>query len=453
MDGEAHLRLAAEEAPVLTLKCIGVFQAVLSTGETVAINSMKSKALLAYLALAPGMRHTREHLAALLWDRSDHEHARASLRQAVAVLRKAFGPAADRFLVTSDPEIIALNQARIKIELTDSAGIGERAYDRTEFLASLNVRSEPFEEWRREQAARIETLAATDDQETHSLLHRSESINSTVASEELIEPDNVCSQSSDRRTSRTRNIWQNRLRNVFLNFRSSALMLAVAIAGIAYYAANHDTQGSLKVHGGQHALDLTRKAAALKAHPELAKPVERCKYDRDDPQKTIKACTIVIDAVENDVLYKAVALTVRGTAHRWEANYEPAKEDFAQAILIDPAYYNAQHGIAYTYYLTGDHERALHHYQQVKDILPTHVMAHYRTGEVYFAMGDFKKAEKAYTDTIRLSPDFAYAYFYRAQTRGALGKIDQAKEDLRLAASINSSLRTEAQSVYASLAD
>ena len=49
----------------------------------------KSKAFLAYLALAPGMLRSREHLASVFWDRSAEEQARASLRQSLSSLRRA----------------------------------------------------------------------------------------------------------------------------------------------------------------------------------------------------------------------------------------------------------------------------------------------------------------------------------------------------------------------------
>ena len=55
----------------------------------------KAEVLLAYLALAPGIRHPRERLLNLLWsDRSD-EQARNSLRQCLSTIKKSLGDAAD----------------------------------------------------------------------------------------------------------------------------------------------------------------------------------------------------------------------------------------------------------------------------------------------------------------------------------------------------------------------
>src|ERR1700755_411764 len=53
----------------------------------VLLRNKKGQALIAYLALQPGL-HPREKLAALLWPDSDDEAARQSLRQCLSGLRK-----------------------------------------------------------------------------------------------------------------------------------------------------------------------------------------------------------------------------------------------------------------------------------------------------------------------------------------------------------------------------
>lgn len=51
------------------------------------LKNRKSQALIAYLALCPNYRETRQRLAGLLWSESDEVHARASLRQTLRDLR------------------------------------------------------------------------------------------------------------------------------------------------------------------------------------------------------------------------------------------------------------------------------------------------------------------------------------------------------------------------------
>lgn len=57
-------------------------------GRPVAFPTRKSEALLIFLAVEGGF-HSRERLTALLWPESDEEHARGSLRSALASLRQA----------------------------------------------------------------------------------------------------------------------------------------------------------------------------------------------------------------------------------------------------------------------------------------------------------------------------------------------------------------------------
>jgi DNA-binding SARP family transcriptional activator len=68
--------------------------------------SRKAKALIAYLALLPGRRATREHLIGMFWSETEGVKARASLRQLLHSLRDVlhhFAPPSNRFEVSLDP--------------------------------------------------------------------------------------------------------------------------------------------------------------------------------------------------------------------------------------------------------------------------------------------------------------------------------------------------------------
>src|SRR5689334_22308345 len=54
----------------------------------IRLSTRKAGALLAYLAMAPEQTASREELATLLWGSCSDQQARASLRQALALLRK-----------------------------------------------------------------------------------------------------------------------------------------------------------------------------------------------------------------------------------------------------------------------------------------------------------------------------------------------------------------------------
>src|SRR5690349_3358392 len=92
------------------LRLLGGLDLQMGDGQVVIPAGRKVRALLACLALSSGRAWPREKLMALLWsDRSD-EQARASLRQALAEMRRELGqPSAVRTehdAVSLDPRFV-----------------------------------------------------------------------------------------------------------------------------------------------------------------------------------------------------------------------------------------------------------------------------------------------------------------------------------------------------------
>lgn len=119
--------------PRLTLTLHGAFDARTPDGP-VAKLGRRGQALLAFLALEPRRRATRNAVMTFLWgDRSD-EQARASLRQELAVLRKAL------------PEgTLMADRSDVWLEATEVA-----PSDGSELLAGFDLPGEAFEDWLRQ---------------------------------------------------------------------------------------------------------------------------------------------------------------------------------------------------------------------------------------------------------------------------------------------------------------
>src|SRR5882672_9365463 len=98
----------------LSLTLLGGFQARLEPGSAVALPTRKSQALLAYLALPPGRAHPRDKLAALLWGGIRQESARASLRQALFLIRKALGET--HGALRQEGDVLALEPAAVDVD-------------------------------------------------------------------------------------------------------------------------------------------------------------------------------------------------------------------------------------------------------------------------------------------------------------------------------------------------
>ena len=69
------------------------FKLEISGAGQICLPGKRAQALVAFLALSPEMSATRDKLAELLWGDSDSEHSRNSLRQTLALLRRALASA------------------------------------------------------------------------------------------------------------------------------------------------------------------------------------------------------------------------------------------------------------------------------------------------------------------------------------------------------------------------
>jgi DNA-binding SARP family transcriptional activator/predicted ATPase len=135
-------------------------------GEPLELPTRKSRAFLAYLALSPGMRRSREHLAATLWERSAEEQARASLRQTLSSLRRAL-PGAHWIDADSDSVWLAAHAVEVDVLLFErhaaegSAEALERAAAlyHGELLSGFGLREERFEQWMSAERRRLHERA------------------------------------------------------------------------------------------------------------------------------------------------------------------------------------------------------------------------------------------------------------------------------------------------------
>jgi DNA-binding SARP family transcriptional activator/predicted ATPase len=136
-------------------------------GGTLDLPTRKSRAFLAYLALSPGMRRSREHLAGTLWERSAEEQARASLRQTLSSLRRVLPGTGS--LVDADSDSVWLDAQGVEVDALlferhaaqGSAEALERAVGlyHGELLSGFSLREERFEQWMTAERRRLHERA------------------------------------------------------------------------------------------------------------------------------------------------------------------------------------------------------------------------------------------------------------------------------------------------------
>ena len=149
--------------PAIALNILGPFQ-LWRGGEPVLIGAKKNRALLAVLALSPGLSTSRERLAGLLWGDRQDEQARSSLRQSLALLRKDLGGAEDAILLSRD-DAVGLRPGAVWIDVLEFQRLGKSddiialrqaaALCRGEFLADHGGRDNGFENWLSFERARL----------------------------------------------------------------------------------------------------------------------------------------------------------------------------------------------------------------------------------------------------------------------------------------------------------
>jgi DNA-binding SARP family transcriptional activator len=154
----------------LELRVLGNFEARDKANQLVDVSAKKNRALLAILALSPSGWVPRQQLANLLWSDREDVHARSSLRQSLASLRKDFS-AIDPSLVSADDEKLILDCAKVEIDAarfqrfatSDDVEVLRQAMSlyRGELLADTTIRDPAFEEWIASERARLHEIAVT----------------------------------------------------------------------------------------------------------------------------------------------------------------------------------------------------------------------------------------------------------------------------------------------------
>jgi TolB-like protein len=141
---------------VVELTLFGLFEARLANGQVIDLPGQKDRALLAVLALPPGVTHSRDKLANLLWSDRGDQQARDSLKHALTKLRQCLPSgspppiAADRQSARLDPTMVSTDVAVFEGLLTDGTREAlEKAATlyRGDLLEGIGIRDPAFEDW------------------------------------------------------------------------------------------------------------------------------------------------------------------------------------------------------------------------------------------------------------------------------------------------------------------
>lgn len=161
--------MAMSSEKLIQLGLLGGFRIDTLSGLPVPISGRKGPALLAYLALAPGMTASRDKLADLLWGDRDSGHARNSLRQLLSVLRREFAAARLDVLETGNETVALRNVAAVDVKSFREGAASAQHADLVSaaaayagaFLDGLFSGAEVFESWAESQRNALASEAVT----------------------------------------------------------------------------------------------------------------------------------------------------------------------------------------------------------------------------------------------------------------------------------------------------
>lgn len=148
----------------LRIECLGRFR-LTHGGTEIVIRGAKARALMAYLALTLGEKHSRSHLAGLLWTDRFPMQARQSLRQCLRTLRAPLGDASsalvtERSYVALDAHFVEVDTCLAESDFAN--GNYERsaaALANSQLLKELDIPGRSFGRWLESERNRIADMA------------------------------------------------------------------------------------------------------------------------------------------------------------------------------------------------------------------------------------------------------------------------------------------------------
>src|SRR4030095_10866384 len=150
------------------LNLLGQFRFRLSGGPDIDLPSHKDRALLAILALQPGIPQSRDKLANLLWSDRGDAQARDSLKHALMHIRQCLAQVApepivaDRQSITLVPKAFTVDVSRFEALLREGTPEAlEQAVSiyGGDLLDGIAIRNGAFEDWLLTERQRLRRLA------------------------------------------------------------------------------------------------------------------------------------------------------------------------------------------------------------------------------------------------------------------------------------------------------
>jgi TolB-like protein/DNA-binding SARP family transcriptional activator len=187
----------AQVLPKFQIRLFGGFAITSRSGEVLETPRKILRALISLLALPPQAGWTRDELTNLLWGTRDDEQARASLRQALAELRRYLGTSslvADRDIATLDGDIVSVDVSDFEQHIRNGRLSEAKALFSGSLLDGVSLPGGAFSDWLMVERARLDELAVNA---LRRLLHSEQGEDAAATAERLLRVD-PCSEEAHR---------------------------------------------------------------------------------------------------------------------------------------------------------------------------------------------------------------------------------------------------------------
>lgn len=125
--------------------------------------------------------------------------------------------------------------------------------------------------------------------------------------------------------------------------------------------------------------------------------------------------------------------------------YALARQNYEEAIKLDPNLFEAQAKLATSYYWLGQRERdselrselfqrSINSWEELVKKDPRNAPAHYELGRIYYLASDFRNSSRILSQYIDLRPSSSLGRWLLAQSYYEIGSCEEAKEHLEIVA-------------------
>ena len=150
---------------------------------------------------------------------------------------------------------------------------------------------------------------------------------------------------------------------------------------------------------------------------------------QNDADRSIDACTRLLQGQRLATRDRAVAYTNRGLAFAARKDFDRAIADQSEAIRIDPGYENAWNNRGLAWFGKGDLDHAIADYAAAIKLDPGAAVVRCNRARAYLDRGDLDQAIADYDESLRSEPDVDNARYNRGLAWYRKGDFDRAVAD------------------------